>query len=268
VDNLTKSSVRRGFDRRFATRWFVGDGIDIGFANHQIARFIAFFPLIRSLCSWDNTGDLTTYLTEIANESYDFVHSDRALKSVLDPYTALQNWIRICKRGGYLIITLDDEDLRQDTRLYTLHNAEVNWTFTIAKVRSVSPKSVNVMDMLTRFIPEIEIIKIELLDSDYVYPEYLYHATNENSESAIEVVLRRRLNLEPEPTIFVEPPIPELIATSEGYNPETTSAQNADRPSFRTNPSGHRPRFGWREEGGEETEEASRADFQTLWQAR
>jgi hypothetical protein len=82
--------------------------------------------------------------------------------------------------------------------------------------------------MLARFISEIEIIKIELLDADCVYPEYLYHAINQNSESAIELVLRRRLNLEPEPTMFAEPPIPELIEISIGQNPEANCGQSAE----------------------------------------
>jgi len=236
VDNLTKSIVRRGFDRRFATRWFVGDGIDIGFGDDRIAKFIAFFPLIRSVHSWNKTDDFATHLTEISDESYDFVHSGRALASTLNPYTALKNWIRICKRGGHLVITLDDEDLRQDTRFYVASNANVNWTFTIAKARSTSSKSTNVIKLLTRFVPEIEIIKIELLDAEYVYPEYLYHRINEISESAIELVLRRRANLEPEPTIFVEPPIPEFIEISKGSNPETNSEQNSDVGSAANQP--------------------------------
>jgi hypothetical protein len=66
VDNLTKSIVRRGFDRRFATRWFVGDGIDIGFGDDRIAKFIAFFSLIRSVHSWNKTDDFATYLPENA----------------------------------------------------------------------------------------------------------------------------------------------------------------------------------------------------------
>lgn len=98
--------------------------------------------------------------------------------------------------------------------------------FTIAKARSACHKSINIIDLLNRFIPEIEIIKIELLDAEYVYPEYLYHAINEISESAIELVLRRRPNLEPEPTVFAEPPIPELV--SEGLNLRANSGQNAD----------------------------------------
>jgi hypothetical protein len=224
LDNVTKSIVRRGFDRRFATRWFVGDGIDIGFGDDRIAKFVALFPLIRSVRSWDESDALT----EIANESYDFVHSDRALRSALNPYTALKNWIRICKRGGHLVITLDDEDLRQDTRLYAACSANVNWTFTIAKARSASPKSVNVVNLLTKFISEIELIKIELLDAEYVYPQYLHHALNGISESAIELVLRRRPNPEPEPTIFVEPPIPKLVGIPGGHNPQANSTQDAD----------------------------------------
>jgi hypothetical protein len=61
VDNLPKSIVRRGFDRRFATRWFVGDGIDIGFGDDRIAKFIAFFPLIGSVHSWNKTDDFATW---------------------------------------------------------------------------------------------------------------------------------------------------------------------------------------------------------------
>ena len=213
MNNLTKSIVRRGFDRRFVTRWFVGDGIDIGYGDDRVAKLTAFFPLIRSVHSWNKTNDYVTNLTEIADESYDFVHSDRALRSTIDPYIAFKNWIRICKRGGYLIITIDDEDLRQDTTLYAASNANVNWTFTIAKLRSTSPKSTNIITLLSRFVPDIEIIKIELLDAEYVYPEYLYHSINEISESAIELVLRRRANLEPEPTVFIVPPIPELTET-------------------------------------------------------
>jgi hypothetical protein len=64
------------------------------------------------------------------------------------------------------------------------------------------------MKLLTRFISEIQIIKIELLTA----------AVNEISESGIELVLRRRLYLEPEPTVFVQPPISELVGAAERGN--------------------------------------------------
>src|SRR5262249_28128363 len=103
-------------------------------------------------------------------------------------------WITICKRGGHLIITVPDEDLYEQGVFPSTFNPDHKWTFTIAKERSWSPKSINVIQLLGHFAYEVDILKIELLDSGFVYGQERRDQTRGAlAESSIEIILRRRL---------------------------------------------------------------------------
>jgi SAM-dependent methyltransferase len=193
VQEASKSLIRRSFDRRYLTRWFVGDGIDIGAGDDSLGKFASFFPLVGSVRAWDLQDGDAMQMNGVPDESYDFVHSSHCLEHLVDPFTAMRNWIRICRRGGHLVIAIPDEDLYEQGVFPSTFNADHKWTFTIVKSQSWSPRSINVIDLLKDFSHEVEIIKVELLDSGFIYglPRQ-DQTTGTISESAIEIVLRKR----------------------------------------------------------------------------
>ena len=125
---------------------------------------------------------------------YDFVHSSHCLEHMVNPVAALGNWIRICRPGGHLVITVPDEDLYEQGVFPSTFNPDHKWTMTMGKEAGWSPSSVNVFALLGRFIGEVEIIKVELLDAGYVYGLARQDQTlGPIAEAAIEIVLRRRI---------------------------------------------------------------------------
>lgn len=193
ANEASKQMLRRSCDRRFSTRWIVGDGIDIGCGPDPLSRLSDFFPLMKSLRPWDLPDGDAMFMAGIDDSTYDFVHSSHCLEHLVDPVVALKNWIRICKGGGHLVITVPDEDLYEQGVWPSTFNADHKWTFTILKTSSWSPKSVSVLKLLERFCDEVEILKVEKLDSGFDYRLPRQDQTwNGLAESAIEFVLKKK----------------------------------------------------------------------------
>lgn len=192
VNEASKSSHRRSFDRRFATRFLRGNGIDVGSGSDPISKSSFMFPFIQSIDHWDIEDGDAMLMETVADNSYDFLHSSHCLEHLTDPYMGLGNWIRIVKSGGFLIVTVPDEDLYEQRIFPSKFNPDHKFTFTISKDSSWSPASVNIFDLLGKFNSAVRIIKIELLDSGF---DYNMPTTDQTlgmfSESAIEFILEK-----------------------------------------------------------------------------
>jgi SAM-dependent methyltransferase len=185
--------VRRNFVTRFATRWLVVAGVDIGAGNDSLGMFHQMLPMMTALRPWDLPDGDAMLMEGIADNSLDFVHSSHCLEHLQDPYVALQNWIRICKPGGHLVIMVPDEDLYEQGVFPSTFNDDHKWTFTVAKSQSWSPKSVNLTDLLARFADQVSVQKIEVLDAGYFFAAPRMDQTMlTTGEGAIEFVLRKR----------------------------------------------------------------------------
>jgi SAM-dependent methyltransferase len=190
----SKSLIRRSYDKRFATRWLIGDGIDIGAGHDSIGNYMPLFPLIRSVRAWDRPDGDAMLMEGVADASFDFVHSSHCLEHLVNPTIALQNWVRICKPGGHLLILVPDEDLYEQGVWPSTFNTDHKWSFTIGKPSSWCPQSVNVIALLRNVWREVDILKVELLDSGYIYGAQRFDQTlTLIGECAIEIVLRRKL---------------------------------------------------------------------------
>jgi hypothetical protein len=53
MHETSKAVMRRLHDIRFATRYFVGDGIDIGSGPDPLSQYAEQLPLMRSCRDWD-----------------------------------------------------------------------------------------------------------------------------------------------------------------------------------------------------------------------
>jgi SAM-dependent methyltransferase len=188
----SKSIIRRLSDSRFITRYFVGNGIDIGAGSDSLLNYTTFFPKISHVRAWDWGDGDAQYMQNVPNESYDFIISSHCLEHIVDPYIAMQNWIRILKPKGHMIITVPDEDIYEQKNWPSRYNGDHKTSWTIQKTHSWCPVSINCTDFFRNF-PELSILKLELLDSHFDYAKTDIDQTlNPVSESAIEIVLHKK----------------------------------------------------------------------------
>jgi len=198
MHETSKSIFHKLKDSRYATQYLIGDGIDIGAGNDSLALYFEFFPLMQSCRGWDLADGDAQDMATIADESLDFVHSSHCLEHMVNPRTALSNWLRILKPGGHLVCLIPDEDLYEQGVFPSTYNDDHKHTFTIHKNRSWSRQSINLVDLLSSLDHATQILKIELLDATYRYR--IERLTSQKrfdqtltpvGESAIEFILKK-----------------------------------------------------------------------------
>ena len=186
------SMQRRAHDSRFATRYFVGHGIDVGGGHDSLALFVELFPLIKNVVIYDAPQGDAQKLANVDDESFDFLFSSHCLEHVRDPVEALANWIRVIRRGGHLVISVPDEDLYEQGTWPSTFNTDHKMTFTICKKWSWSPVSVNVFNLLARFCDQVKPLSVVTTDHAYRYQLPRFDQTGTPlSECAIEFVLKK-----------------------------------------------------------------------------
>ena len=168
MQETSKSIKRRYYHGNFLSKYFVGHGIDVGSGSDPLDQYIGIFPLMASVRSWDiNDGD-AQYLNTVANNTYDFLHSSHSLEHMKDPYIAIENWIRVVKSNGFLVITIPDEDLYEHGHWPSKFTNEHFWRFTIYKKTSLLTKSINVLDFIKNISDKVVCEKIELINDFFM----------------------------------------------------------------------------------------------------
>lgn len=193
MKELSKSIVRRMAEPNFARRWFVGAGLDIGGKPDPLSLYAGFFPLMGTVRVWDWEDGDAQELAGVAAESLDFVHSSHCLEHLRDPAAGLSAWFRAVKPGGFLILTVPDEDLYEQGVFPSTFNRDHKWTFTVLKTRSWSERSINLLDLAAGLGEAADIEKLALLNAGYRYDLPRYDQTlTPIAESGIELVVRKR----------------------------------------------------------------------------
>lgn len=185
-------AIRRLSIPSFHSRYFVGHGIDIGAGKDCLDKSMVEFIGIKSIDAWDIGNGDAQYMEGVEDNKYDFVHSSHCLEHLSNPETALKNWIRITKSGGYIIVAVPDEDLYEHGYWPSRFNPGHKYTFTIMKLQSWSPVSVSIVDLLGKFRGLIEIERIELI-RNFHKPLHINidQTRNHYTECAIEFVMRK-----------------------------------------------------------------------------
>lgn len=188
----SKAVMCRLHDSQFATRYFIGSGIDIGCGPDPISQYSEQFPLMESCRSWDMPDGDAQYLESVDDNTFDFVHSSHCLEHMVDPKTAMTHWLRVLKPNGHFVITIPEEDLYEQGIFPSTNNDDHKWTFTIAKAKSWSNKSINLASFLAEFSDTAQILKIELLDASFRYGLQRFDQTlTPIGECAIEFIMRK-----------------------------------------------------------------------------
>jgi SAM-dependent methyltransferase len=192
MKECSKSISRRLSNPNFMRRYFKGRGLDIGGKPDPLALYAELFPLVTQIKTWDIEDGDAQYLAPIPREAFNFVHSSHCLEHLNDPIEGLKNWVRVLSPGGYLIVTVPDEDLYEQGVFPSTFNKDHKWTFTIYKRSSWSPNSLNILDLVIG-LPDVSIEKIELLNATHrTLPRYDQTLTPVG-ECGIEIVLRKEM---------------------------------------------------------------------------
>ncbi|MBI5558980.1 MAG: methyltransferase domain-containing protein [Deltaproteobacteria bacterium] len=144
--------------------------------------------------TWDLEDGDALFMKGVADSHYDFLHASHCLEHMVNVEEALANWIRIVKPGGFLIITVPEEDLYEIGNWPSKFNPDHKWTFTIMKEKSWSKKSINVLDLLRGYGDQIAVEKIELIRDffrDSWVPEQIDQTRTPVAECCIEIILRK-----------------------------------------------------------------------------
>jgi SAM-dependent methyltransferase len=186
------SMQRRAHDSRFATRYFVGHGLDVGGGHDSLALYVELFPLIRHVVIYDAPQGDAQKLANVDDASFDFLFSSHCLEHVRDATEALTNWIRVIKPGGHLVISVPDEDLYEQGVWPSTFNSDHKLTFTLSKKTSWSPVSINLFSLLSQFSDKVKPLSIITTDHAYRYQFPRFDQTQMPlSECAIEFVLKK-----------------------------------------------------------------------------
>ena len=197
MKECSKSIARRLADSNFTRRYFVGDGIDIGGKPDPLALYQELFCQMKSVRTWDWDDGDAQVLTGIPDRQYDFVHSSHCLEHLVNPLAGLQTWLRVLRDGGYLVITVPDEDLYEQGVFPSTYNRDHKWTFTSFKTSSWSAQSINIIDLIRDLGELAELVRLEQLNASYRFELPRYDQTlSPVAECGIEFVVRKRYDWE------------------------------------------------------------------------
>ena len=101
IKETSKAKERRKAEG-FFERYFAGRGVDVGYGGDLVT------PNCRG---WDVEDGDAHELAGIGDTTFDFVYSSHILEHLENPARALQNWWRVLKPGGYLILYVPERDL-------------------------------------------------------------------------------------------------------------------------------------------------------------
>jgi ubiquinone/menaquinone biosynthesis C-methylase UbiE len=82
----------------------------------------------------------------LEDSTFDFVYSSHMLEHLEDPYTAFRHWIRICKPGGFIFVSVPHEIFYEKCVWPTkysvypsphLHSWTIEWKLNFLKTKPV-----------------------------------------------------------------------------------------------------------------------------------
>ena len=192
MTSSTLAATRRALDPSFTRHYFIGRGIDLGPGSEPLAGFAGAFPAITALDTAAWPPEHLEALPGLADDSYDFVHSDLSLAIVKNCFAALQRWFALVRPGGHLILRVPDEDMAGRGLYPNPLAPEWKWTFTIYKRQSWSAKSINLVNLIMTLGEAAEIKRLLSLDGEMDFSAPIDFGTPPSGEAGIEAVIRKR----------------------------------------------------------------------------
>lgn len=156
MNESTKTKRVRPND--FTTIFLTGRVIDIGAGDDLVCPWAEGFDIADG-----DANHVTRYRQELA---YDAVHSSHCLEHMHDPASALHDWWRLLKPGGWLILVIPEESLYEQRHWPSLFNGGHKWTFRLGGESTWSPRSIEI-NSLVATLPNCAIESIRVQRQGY-----------------------------------------------------------------------------------------------------
>lgn len=159
----------KNYERRIKNgdfeKYLHGKGIDVGGGDDCLT-----LPdnVEGNVILWDVMNGNAQYLHGIDDNSLDFVYSSHCLEHMKNIDTALFNWLRVCKQGGYLYICVPHEIYYEKSTWPSMYNSDHKWSFTPFEKGS-TPQNIVIKEWLEKYSDVLEIVRIEenLMNFDF-----------------------------------------------------------------------------------------------------
>ena len=179
MNEAEKNAHRREGDGEYAAL-FTGKGIDIGCGAT---------PVTKTCDTWDKGQGDATYMAGMQDETYDWVFSSHCLEHVERPDVALENWFRLVKPGGHLIVTVPCFFLYEKKQWPSRFNGDHKQRFTILH----DSRTISLVDLLS-ILKKAQVRWIRTNDLDFNYEDEQTDQTRGKAQAEIEFVVRKMEN--------------------------------------------------------------------------
>jgi SAM-dependent methyltransferase len=132
-----------------------------------------------------------TYMDAYEDNSFDVVWSSHVLEHLFDPISAIQNWVRICKPEGIIVILVPDAILYEGVFMLPSmwnHDHKTMWlAFDFAP-----PNTFSLYHTVKKAIEPLEcadILTVETCDENWSKPSQMEHASGEYQ---IQCIIKKR----------------------------------------------------------------------------
>ena len=165
---------REGFFEKYCR----GEGLDVGYGGDVI---------VDGCSGWDFRNGDAQYLSGVEDESFDFVYSSHCLEHMYDVQTALKNWFRVVRKGGYLLLAIPHRDLyEKKTQLPSRWNGDHKHMFLIG--RAEPPDTLDIVEEIKSALKNYDIKYIKTCDEGHTITDPLVHS---DGEYQIEIVIQK-----------------------------------------------------------------------------
>ena len=196
MGNETSKATRRRGKEAIFLNIIAGKTIDIGCGTDPLNK--KDFPNITELITFDKVEGDANYLDKyFENEIFDCLHHSNVLEHLYDPYDVIVRWFKLIKKGGYMIGLIPDYVLYEHKHWPSLYNDDHKHSFSIDEEWPENQNyHIKVIDLIKhlkeKFPNEIEVLKLELIDTFYDYDLKDVDQTRDKAEAFIEFILQRK----------------------------------------------------------------------------
>lgn len=181
ITNKQPAETSKSHERRLREGWYDKyvkiPGVDIGCQYDWICDEFDRWDLIFG------NGD-ATYMEGVPDEKYLTVFAGHILEHLDNPVLGLQNWYRILKPGGYLIVVVPSRDLYEKKKeLPSRFNGD-HKSFWLPETGE-PPCTYGLKETISAALPEAEIVSLRVLDEGWVPTPPEVHSCGEYSIEAV-----------------------------------------------------------------------------------
>jgi SAM-dependent methyltransferase len=173
-------------ERRTREGWFlkyiVCPGVDVGGGADALGLGLDVYDM--------NFGDGrdATFMADIPDDNYNTVYASHVLEHLDAPKIALQNWFRVLKPGGHLIVCVPHKGLYEKKDSPPSRWNPEHKTFWIASGECEWP-TMGLVDTVKQAIPEANVVSLRIINDGYDHS--LPDDVHPVGEYSIEIIVKK-----------------------------------------------------------------------------